>query len=164
MRRAGARSGDILAITGELGGAAAGLLLLDRPELAADRGPAEVADPLRLRQLEPGPRLRAGRLSPKPGQAMIDLSDGLGGDAGQIADPAACGVVELERLPLQAGVGELAAAAGVDSTSWRRHAGRTTSSSPRVPKDRVHDALQAVAFHGLRADHGSRIVGFLSWS
>ena len=33
VRRAGASPGDVLAVTGELGGAAAGHLLLDRPEL-----------------------------------------------------------------------------------------------------------------------------------
>jgi thiamine-monophosphate kinase len=116
VRRAGASPGDLLAVTGELGGAAAGLLVLDRPELAEAVG-AEVADGLRRRQLEPRPRIAAGRaLAARGASAMIDLSDGLGGDAGQLA--GASGVrleIELERLPLQAGVGEVADAAGADA-------------------------------------------------
>lgn len=116
VRRAGAVPGQLLFVTGELGGAAAGLLILDRPELADDVG-AEVADGLRRRQLEPVPRIAAGRaLAATGASAMIDLSDGLGGDAKQVA--AASGVrlsIELESLPLQAGVREVAAAAGVDA-------------------------------------------------
>src|SRR6187551_979688 len=56
VRRQGARPGDALVLTGELGGAAAGLLLsdLDVPGLAD----ATAAD-LRRRQLEPVPRLAA---------------------------------------------------------------------------------------------------------
>ncbi len=116
VRRAGASPGDVLAVTGELGGAAAGLLLLDRPELGDALEP-EVADALRRRQLEPSPRLAAGRaLAAAGASAMIDVSDGLGGDAAHVA--AAGGVrlvIELERLPLQAGVAEVAAAAGTDA-------------------------------------------------
>ncbi len=81
VRRGGAAPGDLLAVTGELGGAAAGLLVLERPELA-NVVEAEVADGLRRRQLEPRPRIAAGRaLAAAGASAMLDLSDGLGGDA-----------------------------------------------------------------------------------
>ncbi len=65
ISRAGARPGDALALSGELGGAAAGLLLLERPELAA-AVPDSTAAALRRRQLEPQPRLR-GRACPGGG-------------------------------------------------------------------------------------------------
>ena len=114
--RGGAHPGDVLAVTGELGGAAAGLLILERPELAGVVG-EEIADRLRRRQLEPRPRMAAGHaLAVTGASAMIDLSDGLGGDAEHLA--AASGVrlaIELERLPVQAGVREVAAAVGVDT-------------------------------------------------
>src|SRR5204862_3940398 len=114
--RAGARPGDVVAVTGGLGGAAAGLVLLQRPELAADLG-EEVAVALRGRQLEPWPRLAAGRaLAAAGARAMIDLSDGLGGDAAHLATASGVRlVVDLERLPVQKGVGEVAAAAGIDA-------------------------------------------------
>jgi thiamine-monophosphate kinase len=113
--RDGAKPGHVLAVTGELGGAAAGLALLDRPELAGSMEPA-VAEALKRRQLEPQPRLAAGAgLAASGAEAMIDLSDGVGSDAAQIA--AASGVrlsVDLERLPLQGGVEEVARAGGLD--------------------------------------------------
>ena len=98
--RSGARPGDVVAVTGELGGAAAGLVLLQRPELAADLG-EEVAVALRGRQLEPWPRLAAGRDLAKAGAtAMIDLSDGLGGDAAHVARASSAGLaIELDTGP-----------------------------------------------------------------
>src|SRR4051812_4262173 len=79
--RSGAEPGDVLVLTGELGAAAAGRLLLDRPELGAGLAPA-TAGRLRDRQLDPAPRLRSGRALVAAGaKAMIDLSDGLAGDA-----------------------------------------------------------------------------------
>jgi thiamine-monophosphate kinase len=149
VRRAGASAGDLLAVTGELGGAAAGLLVLDRPELADVVG-AEVADGLRRRQLEPRPRVAAGRaLAATGASAMIDLSDGLGGDAGHIA--AASGVrlvIELERLPLQAGVGELAAAAGVDSHDLATGRGEDYELLVALPPERAQEASTEVAATG----------------
>jgi thiamine-monophosphate kinase len=149
VRRAGASAGDLLAVTGELGGAAAGLLALDRPELADVVG-AEVADGLRRRQLEPRPRVAAGRaLAATGASAMIDLSDGLGGDAGHIA--AASGVrlvIELERLPLQAGVGELAAAAGADAHDLATGRGEDYELLVALPPERAQEASTEVAATG----------------
>jgi thiamine-monophosphate kinase len=149
VRRAGASPGDALAVTGELGGAAAGLLVLDRPELGAAVG-AEVADALRRRQLEPVPRLRAGRaLAAAGASAMIDVSDGLGGDAGQIATASGVRlVIELERLPVQAGVGEVAGAAGVDAGDLVTGRGEDYELLATLPPERVDEASAEVAATG----------------
>jgi thiamine-monophosphate kinase len=149
VRRAGASPGDALAVTGELGGAAAGLLVLDRPELGAAVA-AEVADALRRRQLEPVPRLRAGRaLAAAGASAMIDVSDGLGGDAGHIATASGVRlVIELERLPVQAGVGEVAAAAGVEAGDLVTGRGEDYELLVTLPPERVDEASAGVAATG----------------
>jgi thiamine-monophosphate kinase len=115
VTRAGARDGDLLVLTGEIGGAAAGRSLGERPELGGLL-PAEIEAALRSRSLRPEPRLAAGAALARAGAtAMIDLSDGLGADAAHVGD--AGGVllsVDAAAVPLQAGVAEVAAAAGED--------------------------------------------------
>ena len=148
VRRAGARPGDVLAVTGELGGAAAGLLVLDRPELAAASGRRS---PMRCAAASSSraPAERGGALAAAGASAMIDISDGLGGDAGQLA--AASGVrlvIELERLPVQAGVGEVAAAAGVDADELATGRGEDYELLVTLPPERVDEASAAVAATG----------------
>jgi thiamine-monophosphate kinase len=113
VRREGARPGDALVLTGELGGAAAGLLALGAgvPGLS-DRTVAALAH----RQLEPLPRLDAGRaLAAAGATAMIDVSDGLGADAGHLASASGVGLrIDAGALPVAEGVAELAAALGRD--------------------------------------------------
>lgn len=115
VARAGAQPGDLLVLTGEIGGAAAGRLLLDDPSLAR-AVPESTAERLRGRQLDPSPRLRSGRaLAAAGARAMIDLSDGLAGDAAHLAHAGGVALrIDAGSLPLAKGVAEVAAAVGRD--------------------------------------------------
>jgi thiamine-monophosphate kinase len=98
--RAGARPGDLLVVTGPLGGAAAGLHALGRGLEGFD----DLADMHR----RPPYRLEEGRALAGVAHALIDLSDGIGSDATRIAERSGCKlVVEVEKLPLAPRLDEL---------------------------------------------------------
>ncbi len=147
--RSGARPGEVLAVTGELGGAAAGLLLLERPEVG-DGLPEEEAVALRRRHTLPVPRLAAGLALAEAGATgMIDVSDGLGADAAHVA--AASGarlVIDLARVPVQAGVREVAAAAGADARDLASGHGEDYELLVALPAERLATARRAVAQAG----------------
>ncbi len=147
--RSAARPGEVVCVTGELGAAGAGLLLLERPELASGLD-AAVGEALHRRQLEPMPRIAAGvALAGAGASAMIDLSDGLGIDAGHLA--RASGVrleVELERLPVANGVAEVAIAAGRDRFDLAAGAGEDYELLATLPRSHVERAVAAVEAAG----------------
>lgn len=150
IRRDGARANDLVAVTGELGGAAAGLMALDQPQLARGLDP-QLATRLRRRQTEPQPRLAAGRALASAGAtAMIDISDGLGGDAGHLASASAVGLrIDGSALPLEPGVVELAAAAGVDAVELATGGGEDYELLLTLPAARAEAAIAAAGATGL---------------
>jgi thiamine-monophosphate kinase len=95
VRRAGARSGDILAVSGTIGDGALGLLAV-RGE--TDDPDGYLADRYRL----PAPRLDL-RGAIATATAAADVSDGLIADAGHIAEVSGVRLsLDLDRMPLSA--------------------------------------------------------------
>jgi thiamine-monophosphate kinase len=146
VTRAGGRPDDVLAVTGSLGAAAAGLALLEAPELGVQLS-ASTKGALCARQLEPMPRLAAGRALGSAGAtAMIDLSDGLGGDLGHMAAASGCGaVVEAASLPLADGLEAVARAADRDPLELAVAGGEDYELLAALPAERFGDAKATLA-------------------
>jgi len=120
LRRSTAVPGDITAVTGYLGSAAAGLeMIMNKLQFGA-----EIATYLRSAFTRPKPRVAEGQLLLENGVATaIDISDGLLADLHHVCQASQVSArVEVDRLPIHAGMKEkfgerareMAAAGGED--------------------------------------------------
>jgi thiamine-monophosphate kinase len=145
VRRDGARPGDLLGVTGTLGGSGAGLLLLERKHHATD---VEAGERLLERHLRPVPLIAAGRALAGAGvHAMLDVSDGIASDVARVCERSGVAAeVHLADLPLEEGVADIARDLGLDPVDLAASSGEDYEllfAAPPSARDEVERAAGA---------------------
>ena len=127
--RSGARPGDHIFVTGTLGGAAAGLKLLEqgaeKVKRASEREVRMIENLIR-RHTEPVPRTGWGIFlgEDRLATSMIDLSDGLSSDLAHICEESSVGArLEAARIPINPNVTRLCGRRALDPLMLALHGG-----------------------------------------
>ena len=130
VKRVGAEAGDQIFVTGSLGGAAAGLRLIERgahlAEQKLDDEDSQKIDHVLLRQLRPEPRVGWGMVlgEERLATAMIDISDGLSSDLNHFCTASGVGaLIESSLLPIDHQVVELCGRRALDPLQLALHGG-----------------------------------------
>ncbi len=149
LRRSGGRPGDELYVTGTLGGALAGLRLLERGLDRAAASPVELA--CVERHERPVPRLRTGRMVARQGlaTAAIDLSDGLADGIRQLAAASRVGaVIDARAIPVDPAAAAVAERLEADPVDLALAGGEDYELLFAVPPRRRRGFLAAVGRAG----------------
>ncbi|MBM3680511.1 MAG: thiamine-phosphate kinase [Actinobacteria bacterium] len=118
--RGGARPGDLVVVTGDLGVSAAGLAALVDPAL----GDVPGVDACVERHRRPQPRLAEGAALARVARVMMDVSDGLATDLPRIARRSGVTLeADLDALPVPAPVRAVAARIGSESGAFAASGG-----------------------------------------
>lgn len=112
LLRRGAKAGDRLMLTGQVGGSALGLALLESGVPEASARPFATRHRRPEPRLEAGQKLRASRLA----TAALDVSDGVAQDASHLAQASGLAAeIDLEALPQPRGFAAACARLGLDA-------------------------------------------------
>jgi len=146
--RNGATAGDLLVVSGELGGAYMGLQILEREKLVFKEAPGaqpelDGHEELLERQLKPEARTdvveELAKLELLP-TAMIDISDGLASEALHIAAQSGCGVrLYEEKIPMAEKMYDAARDFNLDPTMCALSGGEDYELLFTVPQERFED-------------------------
>jgi len=161
VTRGGARPGDGIWVTGLLGGPRAALEAWRRNE---------PPDPLaRAAFAHPAPRIAAGLwLAAQGARAMIDVSDGLGADAAQLAAASDVAItLELERVPVAMAALPEARRLGVSAEQFAAESGEEYELLVALPAsfdpDLVQDLRQAAGVPLTRVGVVAAGAGVRAW-
>lgn len=138
MRRKGAQPGDLLAVTGHLGLAAAALHALEH-RLA-------IADDVSERYTHPTPRIPEGQwLNSRPTtHAMLDISDGLVHDAARLAEVGQLGVdINPSAIPVLPQLDEYCRTRGADPLRFCLEGGEDYELAVALAEQGCEDTLCA---------------------
>ena len=129
VTRSGARAGDLVAVTGRLGWAAAGLAVLSR----GFRSPRVLADAHR----RPAPPYAEGpRAAALGATAMVDVSDGLVADLGHVARASGVGIeLSSDAFHVPQELTDTARALNADPVHWLLGGGEDHALAATFPPD-----------------------------
>jgi len=134
--RSGAKAGDALVVTGDLGGSEAGLTIL--------------MDGLPLKGIEkhlmPVPRVQEGRLLARSGYvtSMIDISDGLASEVHHICEASGTGAeLHMDSIPLSDNVRQVAEHAGKQPYDFALYGGEDYELLFTCQQDKVQEMLES---------------------
>ncbi|HTG95020.1 MAG TPA: thiamine-phosphate kinase [Pyrinomonadaceae bacterium] len=175
IKRAGAMPGDQIFVTGFLGGAAAGLRLIERGAHLPSEGSDDLhlVDHVMLRQLRPEPRVGWGLVlgQERLATAMIDISDGLSSDLHHLCSESGVGaLIDSSLIPIDKKVADLCGRRALDPLQLALHGGEdfellftvSANSVSRLPRrvdgisiTRVGEIRNAA--DGIKISEGSRV-------
>jgi thiamine-monophosphate kinase len=152
IQRSGARPGDLVAVTGSFGGAAAGLMVLEGEAAANDSGSLDpaIVQALITRQIAPQPRLAEGSALRGSGvTALIDVSDGLVADLGHIARSSGVAIrIDGDLVPMQPGVAAVARSCGRRPSELALSGGEDYELAMALPPEHLATVRNAVEGKG----------------
>jgi len=146
--RAGARPGDRVWVTGRLGAPAAAIALLEAAGDDAERLRAARAHPSCRRLVEVAARVREARwLRERAGiSAAIDVSDGVSGDVGHMAERSGVRIVlDAESIPVHPAAGSAAGELAEDPLRWALDGGEEWELLVAAPEGELEPRADAFA-------------------
>lgn len=131
--RSGAKPGDVLFVTGWLGGSSAGLEVQQRDVVISPFSRAVLVDC----HQRPKPRVDLGRVAAQCGvRALNDISDGLASELNEVAQSSGIRCrVEAERIPVRPEVKELARVTGTRALDYALFGGEDYELVGAAPRD-----------------------------